>query len=459
MCPFRRQFPAKRLLICTVSLLLMFGGFYANHWHVADQRRFLSHARGSESLVVGRLVRSRQEGIFSDGALLGAEIPGPDYRRWLTAEQIDHQYAAYLNGETFARYVPYMSQNGGQGIVLSWLDRVLPLPPAAKLESFHALTSLLSAVTLTLVTRWFYDEFGGWTAVVVMVSIVLSQWTTVFGRNLWWTLWACYLPMVAVMRSLRNSRASTNRAFAKLGILVFAAMLIKCLVNGYEYITTVLIMVTVPYVYYGILDRLTARQFLKGAVAALCGACIAVLMSLVILSFQIGSVQGSVLDGFEHIVYSWDKRTYGSAAQAGALRSTLAVITAYLKGTFLDLNNYLVTSNPVVSRLVFRVRYLYLLAAFAIMSVVAAWGRPGGSATQRQRKNNALVLTTWFSLLAPLSWYVIFRGHAIAHPHLDHIVWHMPFTLFGFAVCAVGIERAFALASNRLTSRLGTIGE
>jgi hypothetical protein len=46
----------------------------------------------------------------------------------------------------------------------------------------------------------------------------------------------------------------------------------------------------------------------------------------------------------------------------------------------------------------------------------------------------ALVGATWFSILAPLSWFVIFKAHAYVHPHMDYIAWHMPFVLFGAAV-------------------------
>jgi hypothetical protein len=41
---------------------------------------------------------------------------------------------------------------------------------------------------------------------------------------------------------------------------------------------------------------------------------------------------------------------------------------------------------------------------------------------------------TWFSLLAPLSWFVIFKGHSFIHTHMNAITWHMPFMFLGFAL-------------------------
>ena len=53
---------------------------------------------------------------------------------------------------------------------------------------------------------------------------------------------------------------------------------------------------------------------------------------------------------------------------------------------------------------------------------------------QNHRKLSALSIATWFSILAPLSWFVIFKGHSYIHTHMNYITWHMPFTLLGFAL-------------------------
>ena len=86
-------------------------------------------------------------------------------------------------------------------------------------------------------------------------SAVLSQWLTVFGKNLWWSLWAFYLPMIVVFYLLKRHRVPSNRQFIKFGILIFTAVLIKCFINGFEYITTTLVMMVTPCIYYVILDK------------------------------------------------------------------------------------------------------------------------------------------------------------------------------------------------------------
>ena len=47
-------------------------------------------------------------------------------------------------------------------------------------------------------------------------------------------------------------------------------------------------------------------------------------------------------------------------------------------------------------------------------------------------KIKALIFTTLFSFLAPISWFVVFKAHSFKHIHMNFIVWHMPFIIFGF---------------------------
>ncbi len=447
---FNQSERARKSSLCAISVVVLFCGFFSNCWHVAEQQWFVGHQVDTESLVVGRMVRSRQAGLFSDGGLLGAGIPNDLHRSWLTHKQVHDQYSAYFSGLTFDEYSPYLSQIGGQGMLFSLLDSSIPLSPQTRLKSFYMLTSLLSAIALTLVVLWFYCEFGLCVAIFVACSAVLSQWLTVFGRNLWWGIWAFYLPMIAVMYFFRHRRVSTNRRFIVFGILVFVSVFVKCLINGYEYITTTLIMMIVPLVYYGILDRSGVRQLLKGTLVAVLGSLLAVFLSLMILSLQIASVKGNVSDGFEHIADSLGKRTYGDPRElpefpgnvASLNSSTIEVAVTYLDGTFFDVNNYLTTSDPFVSHCLFRIQYLYLIVLFLTMSVLLlCYGKERISTEERQR-NIAVVSATWFSILAPLSWYVIFKAHSYIHTHMNYLLWQMPFTLFGFAVCGVAVRNA-----------------
>ena len=420
--------------------MLLFFGFLFNLWHVAEQQWFDRHQRDTESLVVGRMVKSRQDGIFSAGGLTGAGITTNIQQGWISSNQIDNQYAAYLNKGSFDEFSTYMSQPGGQGIIFSLFDRLIPLSPKIKLWSFYVLTALLSAIALAAIVGWFYEAFGGWVAIFVIGSAVLSQWLTVFGKNLWWSLWAFYLPMIAVMYFLKRYRETLDRQLIRFGIVIFIAVSIKCFINGYEYITTTLVMMMVPFVYYVILDKWSGRQCVKWTLAAGLGSGVAIFFSLIMLCFQIGAAKDGFMDGVEHVIWSFGKRTYANAEDyppvyAASLEAgTIGVVITYMNGIFFDLNNYLSNTNSFVSNSVLKVRYFYLIVLFMVMSALLFWRSNEKEIAERRRHYIALIWTTWFSILAPLSWFVIFKAHSYIHTHMSFLLWQMPFTFFGFAV-------------------------
>ena len=431
---------ARKITIWALSIGLLFFGFFANTWRVADQNWFATHQKDTEAHIMGRMVKSRQDGIFSAGGLNGWGTAKSTDAEWIPSTERGPQYTAYLYELSFDKFSTYNSQPAGQGMIFSLLDRLIPLSPKIKLGLFYVLTAFLSAIALTAIVGWFYDEFGGWVAIFVIGSAVLSQWLTVFGKNLWWSLWAFYLPMIVVMYFLKRYRETLDRQLIRFGIVIFIAVSIKCFINGYEYITTTLVMMMVPFVYYVILDKWGGRQCVKWTLAAGLGSGVAIFLSFIMLSFQIGAAKDGFMDGVEHIVWSFGKRTYANAEDyppvyAASLNAgTLSVVMTYMNGVFFDLNNYLSISNDFVSNFLLKVRYYYLIVLFIVMSALLFWRSNKVMPTKRQPHFTALICVTWFSMLAPLSWFVIFKAHSYIHTHMSFLLWQMPFTLFGFAV-------------------------
>jgi hypothetical protein len=466
----------KKLSLCIFSIVLLTGGFYSNSLNVAEQQWFVNSQRDSESFIVGRMLKSREDGILSAGGLTGVVIrDGIDsvlsqspiqvqnnQDDYPFESQIQYQYIAYSNNLTFDGYSPYMSQIGGQGMFFSLLDHLIPISGKVKLKAFHMFTSILSAVALTLVILWFYGEFGFSVAIFVVMSAVLSQWLTVFGRNLWWSIWAFYLPMIAVMYFLKHNRAPENRYLLSLGALVFISVFIKFLVNGYEYIFTTLIMMMVPIVYYCMLDRMGIRRFFRDILIAVLGAFFAIFLGTIILCAQIAIVQENALAGVEHLLFSLAARTHGDAQNfpasytAGLNASSVDIVIKYLKGTFFDLNNFLSSSYVMISRFIFKIRYVYLIVFFLGMSFIVLFRLKERDSVKERQNHVALIIAAWFSILAPLSCFIISKAHSFDHKHMNYIVWQMPFTLFGFAVFGLAARRVlpdFTRISRRLFFR------
>jgi hypothetical protein len=116
------------------------------------------------------------------------------------------------------------------------------------------------------------------------------------------------------------------------------------------------------------------------------------------------------------------------------------VLWKYLQGTFFDLNNYIATQNAFISAYLFKIAYWYLLVNFIIATIVLLARKGVSNHCIERSQCIALLVTAWFSILAPLSWYFIFKAHSYVHTHMNFIVWQMPFTFFGFALCGLAIS-------------------
>lgn len=60
----------------------------------------------------------------------------------------------------------------------------------------------------------------------------------------------------------------------------------------------------------------------------------------------------------------------------------------------------------------------------------------------------------WFSILSPLSWFVLAKVHSYVHTHINHVLWSMPFILLSMAFSGyiiknllVDVGRRFSLGN------------
>jgi hypothetical protein len=419
----------------------LFGSFYCNFWGVTDDRWFLTHQHDTESLVIGRLVKSRKDGVFSAGGFPGAGIDADLSATWIYPDQIAAQYRAYLENGHFEVFSPYCSQPGGQGLTLSLLDRLLPFAPATRLEVLYALMSLLSALTFIIIIWWFSREAGVVTAGMVALSVILSQWLTVFGRNLWWNLWAFFVPMLAIALVLgrHRGRPCGRVMLCEVGLAAFLGILIKYVFNGFEFITTTVAMALVPVAYEAVRERWPGSVVLKLGGTALAAAAVAVGVAVVLLVLQIAVLRGDAAAGIAHVTGVLAKRSHGAAAHQPALYApALTAGVAEVIGRYLD-GNYFAMRWSQWGRDTpawwggLRLPYGWLIVAFCVVSVLVIKRVRSGVSPER-RVGLALVVATWFSFLAPLSWFVIFKAHSFVHLHVNFVIWQMPFALFGFAL-------------------------
>jgi hypothetical protein len=452
-----RSFFSRRsdTVFFSAAAAILFAGLCWNAWRTVPQQTFDDYQIAWESFIIGRIVKTSHDGLFSAGGLPGLigpdavppDIENPNYR---------FQYEAYNQSLPYQSFAPYQSQIGGQGMLFGILNLVVRLSPPDKLAFFHGLTALLSAVVLGLILTGIFREFGLLPALIALIATALSQWLTLFGKNLWWSLWAFYLPVVVVGWYLSRRDWKKGFRLRTFGLVVFAAVLIKCFFNGYEYITTTLIMMTVPFVYFSALEKIAWRNFFSGMAAAMVASVLAILANMTALCFQIAAITGSFAAGIDHIAFSLLRRSYADPQMfpadyaAGLTASPMDVVFTYLKAIYLDLNNYIPAPNTWIANYVFQIRYLYLILLFAAASAVLLFLMMNSRQLAGIKQTGvALIAAVWFSLIAPLSWLVIFKAHSFVHTFMNNIIWQMPFTLFGFALCGLALAAAVRVLRKR----------
>ena len=449
---FSGNIPTAAFFLASTAVL--FFAFSHNTWHVAEQEFFENHQIGMQSFIVGRILKTEADGIFSAGGLTGLTGPDP------TPPDTEHpnyrfQYQAYRESLPFQSYGVYKSQIGGQGMLLGALDGLLPWPPQDKLTFLQGLTSLLSAFALSLVFLWFAREIGLTAAAAALIGTVGSQWLTVFGRNLWWSIWAFYLPLVVMLCFFRRLKGRPDIPWGKFGIVFFLAVLVKCFFNGYEYITTTLIMTAVPLVYHSVRYRIGWKNFLLGSLTAISASAGAILVSMTVLCLQIASVEGSFAKGIEHILFSLQARSYGDPSlfppdyAASLNANVLEVLGYYLREIYIDFNNYFQAPNDLVANFVMQFRYLYLIVLFAAASLALLGLLRSARAAGFRPAGQGMIAALWFSILAPLSWLILFKAHSYIHTFMNDLIWQMPFTIFGFAVFGLALRTSWAALRGR----------
>lgn len=390
-----------------------------------------------EGYVIARMVMTRQSGLLSYGGLLGyGDVNLED----LNEVDYENQFNTYLKNLTFRTYTPKESHPGFQGLLFSALDHISPFAPSKNLRSFRKLTSALFALTLMYLIVWFYQEFGGLSAFFVFASIISSQWMTLFGRNLFFVSGFFYLPMLVLLFQLQSEKTGKQLSLIKIFWLVFSFVLLKCLFNGYDFMLPTLGMTASPLVFYGMADKWSSDKFVKRFLVVVISASLAILASFIVLSLQVMYASGSFQNGVSFILETINRRTiaYNSSTPSIYDEANQASLWSILKIYLSESYFYNI-----------KVPYYATMILFAVASATYWIANKLKHQTPiRSTKGNALIAVTWFSLLGPLSWYIIFKSISYFHTHMNYLPWHMPFTLFGFGMCGYLIETIFNLWRN-----------
>lgn len=423
------------ILLLISGTLFLLPNFYSNNWKVVEPAYYDEWQTRYDRLVVARLVKNRQDGFFSSGGLLGlGDTPELNY---FSATQ-RHQYNAYINNDFFYTYTLYKSNPGFQGLTYGILDTLINIPNEQKLLLYRGLTAILSALSLGLIFAFIVNEFSMLAGLSMLFFSAVSIWIVLPAGSIFWNLWAFFAPFVTALYLLANSKSMRQYPALKIYILLFITTLLRIILSGFDLITTGLIMTVTPFIFYGIYEKWDRKIFIERFTKTGVSLSLATITGLTIMSFQIASTDPEITNVFAYIANRFGHHFAGNSEYytVGGIEATkietIEIISKYLAVPAINI------PWPGDDLQVLYSHIIMLFIFFTAIYFVINQNR-----TRHSRKGIALVATTWISLLAPLSWILIFKPHSIIHTHVNSMGWQMPFTLFGFALCGYVISDLF----------------
>jgi hypothetical protein len=184
------------------------------------------------------------------------------------------------------------------------------------------------------------------------------------------------------------------------------------------------------------------------------GGLLATVSGLLVLFLQITNELGNFASSYKSIDYALNRRAIGDPAKfsgvfADALKANQwDVIRKYVLGPSLAFDGRftggIYSGGVRFSSIILLVLFFSLLLILLIVK---------SRASEDKRKSLAILITTWYSSLAALSWFIIFKAHASIHINLDYFVWQAPFLLLGFALIGWSITQSVVVYNQSKAQR------
>jgi hypothetical protein len=381
--------------------------FQGNVFRAVDDSFFSSLDRFSQILVTGRVI-AHDAGVDSQGWNLGS-VKVNDVLEY-TENNLNTYNNLRQKGEVESVvYFPYQSQYGIQGAFFLGLHNVLGINSPDGLQFVNAaLFSVIIALLSVLFVRVYDWKF----ALVFFIVMITSPWVVSFARNMYWVPFLWFLPAVfSSMLYLSRDAASSTKWALSIGVL--ASIFVKSLA-GYEYLSAITIFACAPFV-AGPFFRSEKKDYIYNIRMAVWVGVLCVLGFMCALMIHSGMRGDSIFDGIVNIVeQDVKKRTYGDPAGFDpVLRESLtASVSDVLRIYWWKWATPLFAGISAV--------FLNVGAAFVLV------GACYSLAKKRASDAKVFVLVA-ITLLCPLSWFVLAKGHSFVHVQLNYVLWYFGF--------------------------------
>jgi hypothetical protein len=408
--------PVHVAVIVWIALSVIFwGNLFRFHPSMIDR----VYDQTSEASVVGRLARASADGFFENtdlGVNIDPKAPSADLYNY--QNQVRYFERPELIHSLGLDWSSYPSHFALQGFVFTAIDLIDPMPRSMRISFYHLLASLFTAGMLVWMAAILREKFG-WPAFAgFLLPVAIEPMFFGLAPNLCWFAGSWLLPLPFGMLLADEDDSRRKRVLLA---LMFLAFLVRFL-SGYEFTSTIILATAV-----GCMLTVKERPDLFRHVLRNASAVIAIgVMAFIVAAMLHAAKQG----GFTVFVQKAANRMIGDA---GSLQEQLifgkfepigAVIWLYLGGNYLTL----------IKNFGFVLAFIGMNAVLMLLDERFNWFYGAG-----RRKLQMLALAVLASFAAPLSWFVLGKGHSFDHLPFDLIMWYVPTIPLGFAMLALGV--------------------
>ncbi len=298
------------------------------------------------------------------------------------------------------KFDPYDNQYGAQGVMFSWIYKNLGSPSVWSLQLICA--SLL-AVVIVLLSREYKFSISNFFGFVFMISMIGSPWIVSIARNLYWTTFLWFLPALIAMWLYRKQKKS-------LYLIFLLSIFLKCL-DGYEYLSTIVIFSVAIF----IIDPFSPSPRYGIAKAS---KIIMLLGALSILGFVLALFLHSTIRA-ENLVQGLMITIKQDALKYSDFSDAAGTISRGIEMPIKDvLMKYIFEWNAPMFFGIINQHSFIIILALTVLSLIYQYYIVDAA---RHRDTVLIVIMT----LAPLSWFVLMKGHSVIHVHLNYVLWYI----------------------------------
>ncbi|WMJ89800.1 hypothetical protein [Anaerocolumna sp. MB42-C2] len=415
-----------QFIFILLSMLILVPALYINFTLYSTYSGIKEIDSFSEGIMISDIMYNNH--FINESLFLKAIHPELKFDDGSTGSK-EEIYNKYINNETYKQdqYVTYFSNITAHRFIYNFIDDLFNSNKIIVIKLIKLINAIYLSIMLTIILLWIRKEVS--LTVSISTLFILSFCCSnliAFGTNLYWMAGSMFLPMVSSIIILNSKNFTLSKKYFNITFLVaFISCFLKQLLY-FEFITTIMISMMIPYFYFAIKNKYNLKKCFKlflfpvaGAISSFAFTCV---IKIIMLNKNY-SLKDAINLFFSPIIY----RILGDS------QSTSSLINKSTEYPVTQLINDMLSFEAISLKGIFKVTegQLIIISAILIMITYFIFYK---NKKVYNNKHIAFTLCTIISILAPFSWYILAKPHTFVHEWLCVILWYLPFNILLIAL-------------------------